>query len=124
MNLRATGRCQAGFVLKQRMIKRGLFEVLTANAKRDRAPDIIHDGFDMGLDLSCGYIETGGLIAAGNIITDAGRAYLVVVGHDATDGHAIAQVMISHEREGCGFVGAVDDLFDGVVQGFPQTGTP
>ena len=101
------------------VVKEGMFDplpVLLPNAERNRSPYIIHDSVDMWFHFRRGDIQKNRLIAAGDIVADPCRIQLVFVGHHAADGNSVAQMMIRHQRNRVGFLGAVDNLIDSVVQ--------
>ena len=47
------------------------FVVVAAHAEADGAPNIIHDGFDVGLDLVRIRISENGFIPARNVVANA-----------------------------------------------------
>ena len=44
-------------------------------------------------------IETHGLVAAGDVEANRGRADAALAGDDSADGHAIAKVAVGHQRK-------------------------
>ena len=82
--------------------------VLATDAKGDRAPDVIHDRLNVCFHLTRGDIQADGLVAASDIVTDAGRIQLVTIGDYATDGNGIAQMVVGHQGDRLGFAGTVE----------------
>jgi hypothetical protein len=75
------------------------FVVLAAYAEADDVPHIVHDASDVGAQLGARHVEAHGLIAAADVITNAGRADGIPVGDYAADGNTVANVVVRHEGD-------------------------
>ncbi len=91
--------------------------VFPADAEADDRPDVVHDAVNVGAKFSGGHVHTDGFVAAGDVVTDAGRADGVFVGDDPADGDGVAFVVVGHERDFVGGEGAGFDLGDGTGLG-------
>src|SRR5258705_10607972 len=84
--------------------------VLAPHAKADDAEDFVHDGGDVGAHVTDDGVGQNGLVSAGDVVADPGRADLVAVRHDAADRHGVSQVMVGHQGYAIRGAGAVLDL--------------
>ncbi len=100
-------------VIEQLMIHIDL--VLSADPERQIVEYEVHDRRDVLPDLVGIGIQQHGLVATGNVVSNAGRAHHPVVGDHATDRHGIPEMMIGHQRNAFRILLAVDDLVDRVL---------
>src|SRR5439155_14318784 len=89
--------------------------IFAAHAERGRVPDVVHDAAGVGAYFRRWDVETHGLVAAGDIEADGGGADAVLRGDDATDGNAVAEVTVGHERHVIGGAGAELCLLERVL---------
>jgi len=97
-----------GWIVEQRMVYR--FVILAPDTKAEEPPHVIHDVHDIAAHLAGGRIRADGLVAAGDVIADAGRADAVFIRHHAADRHGVTFVMVGHERHLVGCPRAVLNL--------------
>jgi len=69
------------------------------HAERDPAGDLAHDRLDaaQGVEVCARQVGLRRLVAAADVVTDAGRRYVTLVGDAAANRLAVARVMIGTE---------------------------
>ena len=59
-----------------------------------RVEDLVHDPREVGLDVGERDVGEDGLVAAADVVADAGRAQVLAVGDDAADRLRVADVAV------------------------------
>jgi hypothetical protein len=70
--------------------------VLAANAKANRAPNIVHDLRNACPQIRAMHIDTNGFVSASDVIANSCRADRIPVCHDTADRHTVADVVVGH----------------------------
>src|SRR5215469_9413293 len=76
-----------------------LFVVPASNSEADGRPHVVHDLGNACAQFRTRHIDTYSLVATADVVADAGRADRILVRDYAADGHAIADVVVGHERD-------------------------
>jgi hypothetical protein len=84
--------------------------VPSSNTETDRLEYVIHDLGDVRSKCGAGHVQQDGFVAASNIESYAARTDGVFVRDYAADWNGVAFVMISHQRNLVGCLGARLDL--------------
>src|SRR5580658_2662708 len=99
-----------------------LLVVPATNAEADRAPHVVHDPANVRTQLHAGHIKTNSLVSAADVIADTGGADRVLVGDHAADRHAVADVVVGHQRDLVGGACANPNLVQRAIIGLAEHG--
>src|SRR5260370_3797665 len=93
--------------------------VLLAHAEVDRIPHVVHDGCDVWPHVARIRVGEHRLVAAADVIPDAGWAHQVFVCDDSADRDSVSLMMVRHHRGLAEYVVAGLDLLEGSLIYFP-----
>jgi hypothetical protein len=94
------------------------FLVFSAHPERDLAPDVIHDGLDVGARLTGIHVQTNRFVSTGDIKPDSRGTHLIFIGNDSANRHGIPEVMVCHQRTVVRFLLTIEHLLHRVFKRF------
>jgi len=111
-------RAQKGQILPSRVVKELVIArfavVALSHPKHHRLGDLVHNLFDLGLNIVGAQIGANGFVAARDVVTNPARADGIAVGDHTADRHRVAFVPVGHQ--GCArynfVLGAALDLIE------------